>query len=103
MSAMSTTQKDNLMGDLNAVIQDTEELLKATASQAGESTLALRERARLRLDKAKVNLQHLQDAAIEKAKAAGHKTDDYVHDHPWQSVGVAAGIGLLLGMLISRR
>jgi ElaB/YqjD/DUF883 family membrane-anchored ribosome-binding protein len=103
MNVSTTTQQDRLMGDLNAVIQDSEELLKATASQAGESTKALRERARLRLDKARVSLHHLQDAAIEKAKAAGHRTDDYVHDHPWQSVGIAAGIGLLLGMLISRR
>jgi ElaB/YqjD/DUF883 family membrane-anchored ribosome-binding protein len=103
MNVSTTTQQDRLMGDLNAVIQDSEELLKATASQAGESTKALRERARLRLDKAKASLHHLQDVAIEKAKAAGHRTDDYVHDHPWHAVGVAAGIGLLLGMLISRR
>ena len=43
------------------------------------------------------------DVIAEKAKAAGHAADDYVHDHPWQSVGVAAGVGLLLGMLLSRR
>jgi ElaB/YqjD/DUF883 family membrane-anchored ribosome-binding protein len=103
MSEMTTTQKDKLVGDLNAVIQDSEELLKATASQAGESTKALRERARLRLDKAKHSLHDLQHAAIEKAKAAGHRADDYAHDHPWQTVGIAAGIGLLLGILISRR
>ena len=103
MNAMTTTQKDKLVGDLNAVIQDSEDLLKATASQAGESTTALRERARLRLDRAKHSLQDLQHTAVEKAKAAGHKADDYAHDHPWQSVGIAAGIGLLLGILISRR
>jgi ElaB/YqjD/DUF883 family membrane-anchored ribosome-binding protein len=55
------------------------------------------------LDKAKHSLHDLQHAAIEKAKAAGHKADDFAHDHPWQTVGIAAGIGLLLGILISRR
>jgi len=103
MSAISTTQKDKLVGDLNAVIQDTEDLLHATSDQASESTRALRERARLRLEKAKGSLQDLQHVAIDKAKATGRMTDDYVRDRPWQSVGVAAGIGLLLGMLISRR
>lgn len=103
MSVLTTNQKDKLMGDLNAVIQDSEELLKVTASQVGDSTMALRERARLRLDKAKDSLQDLQHTAIEKAKVAGQKADDYAHDHPWQSVGIAAGIGLLLGILISRR
>ena len=103
MSELTAGAKSELMGDLNAVIQDSEELLKATASQAGESTMALRERARLRLDKAKDSLQDLQHTSIDKAKAVGHKADDYVHDHPWQSVGIAAGIGLLLGILISRR
>lgn len=103
MNVSTATHQTKLMGDLNAVIQDSEDLLEATAGQAGEGTRALRERARLRLEKAKASLHHLQDATIEKAKAAGHRTDDYVHDHPWQSVGVAACIGLLLGMLISRR
>jgi ElaB/YqjD/DUF883 family membrane-anchored ribosome-binding protein len=103
MSAMSATQKEELVGDLNAVIQDTEELLDVTSNQASESTTALRERARLRLERAKSSLQDLQHVAIDKAKATGRMTDDYVRDRPWQSVGVAAGIGLLLGILISRR
>jgi ElaB/YqjD/DUF883 family membrane-anchored ribosome-binding protein len=103
MSVLTSNQNDKLMGDLNAVIQDSEVLLKVTASQTGESAIALRERARLRLDKAKDSLLDLQHTAIEKAKVAGQKADDYAHDHPWQSVGIAAGIGLLLGILISRR
>ena len=103
MNVSTTTQQNRLMGDLNTVIQDSEELLEATASQAGDSTKASRERARLRLDQAKVSLHHLQDAAIEKAKAAGHRTDDYVHEHPWRAIGTAAGFGLVVGLLIGRR
>lgn len=103
MNLTSATHKDDLVNDFNAVIRDAEELLDATASQAGEGSKALRERVRLRMEKARAGLHDLQYAAVDKAKAAGRRTDDYVNDHPWQSVGVAAGIGLLLGMLISRR
>lgn len=95
--------KDKLMDDLHQGIADAEEMLKLTANQAGEHTAQLRERVRDRMSKAKVELQHLQQATVEKAKAAGHATDVFVHDNPWKSIGIAAGIGLVVGLLISRR
>jgi len=55
------------------------------------------------MSKAKVELLHLQQASIEKAKAAGHATDVFVHENPWKSIGIAAGVGLVVGLLISRR
>ena len=57
----------------------------------------------LRLQQAKDNLLQLQEAALARARAAGHAADDYVHDNPWTAVGTAAGIGLLVGLLIGRR
>ena len=95
--------KDKLMNDLHQGIADAEELLKLTANQAGEGTAQLRERVRDRMSKAKAELLHLQQATVEKAKAAGHATDVYVHENPWKSVGIAAGVGLVVGLLISRR
>lgn len=95
--------KDKLMDDLHQSIADAEEMLKITASQAGESTAQLRERVRDRMSKAKVELLHLQQATVEKAKAAGHATDVFVHENPWKSIGIAAGMGLVVGLLISRR
>ncbi len=95
--------KDKLMDDLHQGIADAEELLKLTANQAGEGTAQLRERVRDRMGKAKAELLHLQQATVEKAKAAGHATDAYVHENPWKSVGIAAGLGLVVGLLISRR
>lgn len=103
MSELTAAQKDKLMTDLRAVIADTEELLRLTADEAGEGAADLRVRVQDRLVQAKAKLMHLQDSAVEKAKAVGHATDDYVHDHPWKSVGVAAGIGLVVGLLIGRR
>lgn len=103
MSEATTIQKDKLMADLRVVVNDAQELLELTAGQAGEVASGVRQRLQERLVKAKENLAHLQEVATERAKAAGHAADDYVHDHPWRSVGVAAGIGLVVGLLIGRR
>lgn len=103
MSDLSQSQKDRLMQDLHSVVAEAEGLLRATAGQAGEGASELRAKVQASLDRAKHNLADLQDAALEKAKAAGRATDAYVHENPWQSMGVAAGVGLLLGLLISRR
>lgn len=103
MNDLTEAQRERLVTDLKGVIHDAEELLKMTASDVGAEATELRERVRLRLLRAKDSLQSLQDAAVERAKAAGHQADDYVHEHPWTSIGVAAGFGLLIGLLIGRR
>lgn len=98
-----TSQKDKLMSDLRTVISDAEEVLHLTADEAGESAANLRARIQARMNQAKDELHHLQEAAVAKAKAAGHAADDFVHDNPWKSIGIAAGIGLVVGLLVSRR
>ncbi|MBB4844613.1 ElaB/YqjD/DUF883 family membrane-anchored ribosome-binding protein [Paucibacter oligotrophus] len=103
MNEINTVSKDRLMADLHAVVAEAESLLRATAGSAGEGASELRAKVQASLDRAKHNLAELQDAAVERAKAAGRATDAYVHENPWQSIGVAAGVGLLLGMLIARR
>ncbi|MBU0588866.1 MAG: YqjD family protein [Gammaproteobacteria bacterium] len=103
MTEMTATQKDKLMSDLRLVISDAEELLRMTADEASEGAAELRGRIQGRMLQAKAELAHLQEVAIAKAKAAGHATDEFVHENPWKSIGVAAGIGLVMGLLISRR
>ena len=103
MVAIDAEHKAKLMHDLNLVIEDAQVLLRMNADQVGEEALAVRERVSARLGKAKEELQALQDSALQSAKAAAHATDDFVHENPWQSVAIAAGAGLLLGVLISRR
>jgi len=95
--------KEKLVADLKVVVADAEELLRATASQAGEKVSAARERIQASLAAAKVKLTDAERAALERAKEAAKVTDEYVHDHPWHAVGIAAGIGLVLGLLIGRR
>lgn len=103
MDDITMVQKDKLMSDLRTVISDAEEVLRMTADEAGESAADLRSRVQARMNQAKDELRHLQEAAVAKAKAAGHAADDFVHDNPWKSIGIAAGIGLVVGLLISRR
>lgn len=99
----TVSPRDKLMSDLKLVIEDAEELLKLTAGQAGEKVGEMRSRIEDRLHRAKSDLSHLQAAALDQAKQAAKATDDFVHDRPWTSVGIAAGVGLLVGMLIARR
>ena len=94
--------KERLMQDLRIVVADAEELLRATASQAGEKVSAARERIQENLEVAKERLAEAQQQAVAKTKAAARATDEYVHENPWKAVGIAAGAGLIIGMLISR-
>ena len=94
--------KEKLMQDLRIVVADAEELLRATASQAGEKVSAARVRIQGHLEATKERLEYAEAMMIEKTKAVALATDEYVHDHPWHAVGIAAGVGLVVGMLISR-
>ncbi len=95
--------KEKLAADLKLVIADAEELLRATASQAGEKVSAARVKIQESLDAAKLKLAGLGEVGMDHAKEAARATDDFVHEHPWKAVGIGAALGLVLGVLISRR
>jgi ElaB/YqjD/DUF883 family membrane-anchored ribosome-binding protein len=95
--------REKLASDLRVVISDAEELVRATAGQMGEKAVVARERIQESLRAAKEKLSRAEEAVVDKTKAAARATDDYVHDHPWGAVGIAAAVGLVVGMLISRR
>jgi ElaB/YqjD/DUF883 family membrane-anchored ribosome-binding protein len=103
MNDLSTASKEKLVQDFKVVISDAEELLKATASAAGEKVSVARERVQDSLHRAKVKLADAEDILVQKSKAAARMTDEYVHENPWRAVGVAAGVGLIVGLLIGRR
>ncbi len=83
---------DKLMHDLQAVVTDAEDLLKATAGHAGERVAEVRARAEESLRLARDSL-----------RKAGGQLDEQVKQHPWTAVGVAAGIALVLGILLGRK
>jgi len=95
--------REKLVEDMRNVISDAEDLLRATANQAGEKIAVARERIQDSLHQAKVKLAEAEALVTEHARQAARYTDEYVHDNPWRAIGIAAGIGLLLGLLISRR
>ena len=95
--------RDKLVQDMKVVISDAEELLRATANQAGEKIGVARERIQDSLHEAKVRLAEAEALLTEHAKQAARYTDEYVHENPWRAIGIAAGIGLLLGLLMTRR
>ena len=103
MTELTAVQKEKLMSDLRVVISDAEELLRMTAGEAGDGAADLRGRIQARMNMAKIELIHVQEAAVAKVKAAGHATDEFVHENPWTSIGIAAVTGLLIGMIVSRR
>lgn len=94
--------KEKLMQDFRMVVADAEELLRATAGQAGEKVAVARERIQENLVAAKARLAAAEEAVVAKTKEAAKATDEYVHENPWKAVGIGAGVGLIVGMLISR-
>jgi ElaB/YqjD/DUF883 family membrane-anchored ribosome-binding protein len=103
MTTETAVTREKLAADLRAVIDDTEELLKATAGQAGEKIHAARTRAEETLRTAKARLGEMGEAGAEKARAAAKATDVYVHENPWQAIGIAAGLGVFVGWLMGRK
>jgi ElaB/YqjD/DUF883 family membrane-anchored ribosome-binding protein len=103
MNTDTAATKEKLAQDLKIVIADAEDLLRATASQAGEKVAAAREKIQVSLHRAKLKLAEVEDVIIDTSKQAARVTDEYVHDHPWRAVGIAAGIGVVIGLLIGRR
>ena len=99
----SVESQEQLVSDIKSVISEAEEMLGATAEQAGEKIANLRARIQARLRDARVRLAEAEDVLVEKTRAAARATDDYVHESPWTAVGVAAGVGLLVGLILGRR
>ncbi len=95
--------RDKLMSDLKMVIHDAEDLLKNTGHQTGESFKNAKAKFESTLANAKTQLKSLEETVVYKAKDAALATDRYVKDHPWQSVGLGACVGLIIGLLISRK
>ena len=94
--------KEKLLADFKILVADAEELLKATANQAGEKATVARQRIESSLGEAKKSLNQAENVLIDKTKEAAKKAEDYVRENPWNALGIAAGAGLLFGLLIRR-
>lgn len=94
---MSATER--LVTDLKRLVQSSEELLHATRDSVGDKAEEIRERLTDALDDAKRSCRQLEEKAVASAKVA----DKTIREHPYQSIGVAFGVGLLIGVLVTRK
>lgn len=99
----SAVARERVMDDLRQLARDAEDLLKATAGDAGEKAREARARLAATVEKARATCDELQTRSLASAKAAVKKADDTIRTHPYESIGLAFGIGLLLGAVVSRK
>ncbi len=89
--------------DLKTLMKDAQLLFTEAAKVSGSKSEELQAKAMELLDRAISDAQHLKEIGAEKGKRIAQDADSYVHEHPWQAIGVAAATGALIGMLIGRR
>ena len=99
----ATETKDQLVSNLRRVVSDAEDLLAATAGQTDSKITELRARAKENLSMAREKLADADAVLRARARQAAAVTDEYVHDNPWSSIGAAAALGILIGVLLGRR
>src|SRR4051812_11429999 len=94
-TAQSTLARERVMEDLKSLVRDSELLLKATAGDLNEKAKEARARVTAALERAKVTCDSLQVQAAEKTKAVAKEADTLIRNHPYESLGVALGVGLI--------
>ncbi|NYT58915.1 DUF883 domain-containing protein [Alcaligenaceae bacterium] len=97
------TSEEEFIESVKDSLDDAEKLLREAAGATGEKAAELRESAMLSLRRTREALYDTQDALLERGRKAARVTDDYVHDNPWQAIGMAGLAGVLIGALIGRR
>jgi len=101
--AQSDLARERVLTDLRTLAHDSEQLLKATAGDVSEKAKEARTRLSAALDRTKATVADLQSQAIAGAKVAAKKADTVIREHPYESLGVAFGVGIVIGVLVGRR
>lgn len=100
---MTTANTHKLVADLRVLMDDAEDLVKATAAQTGDKANEVRGRIQQAAAEIKPRLARAEALLEAKARSAAASADDFVHERPWTVIGIAAGIALLAGLLAARR
>ncbi len=100
---METITRDRLVSDLKDVLNDVEMLMRQAANAGEEQAAELRHRAASALVQAQDKLVGLQRDVVRATRDAAYEADNFVHQNPWSSIGAAAAVGLLIGVLVARR
>jgi len=99
----SALARERVLTDLKTLTHDAEDLLKATVGDVSDRAKEARARMTAALERAKTTCEHLQEQTGATAKAAARKADSMIREHPYESIGIAFGVGLLLGLVLTRK
>ncbi|MDR2709860.1 MAG: DUF883 family protein [Burkholderiales bacterium] len=94
---------EKLVDDFSTVLSEAEGLLHEAATETGDKARELRHQIKGKLTEARLRLQEVETQLANRARVCARATDDFVHDRPWQAVGIGVGVGFILGLLIGRR
>ena len=95
--------KEKLIEDFHSVISDPEELMRSVSSESGGKAQVLRDKIEQNLKHAKEYLQDFEESVVDKSRVAARMTDEYVHENAWRTVGLAIGLGVVIGLLLRNR
>ncbi|RPE00429.1 stress response protein ElaB [Candidatus Pantoea deserta] len=93
----------SLDDDLTLLTETLEEVLKSSGDPTDQKYIELKTKAEQALEDVKSRVSHASDSYYYRAKNVAYRADDYVHEKPWQGIGIGAAAGLVLGLLLARR
>ena len=100
--AHSLIARERVLQDLKTLTREAEDLLKVTADDVSQKGKELRARLQGTLARVRIAGAELQEQTVASARAAAKRADTIIRDHPYQSIGIAFGIGVLIGVLVTR-
>lgn len=100
--AATAGSRSALSGEFHDLIEDIEDFVKNTTALTGQDLARAKAKLNERVAAARVRVDELGGEIADRARTTARTTDSYVHDHPWQAIGIGAAIGLLVGVVISR-
>lgn len=100
--AATAAPRSALSGEFHDLIEDIEDFVKNTTALTGQDLARAKAKLNARVAAARVRVDEMGGEIADRARATARTTDSYVHDHPWQAIGIGAALGLLIGVVISR-
>lgn len=102
-SSRPVSTKAESTGEFSNFVSDIEHLISSMTTLTGKDLERAKEKLAERVEAAKVTLTEAGSQIAERARQSARATDTYVHENPWQSIGIGAILGLLVGIAVSRK